>query len=1021
MRRSPLPELRKSSGAFDLPSIMTGVITVGILTAGILAAIFGVIPYAQNNAAKQDLSAIRTAEGVARTKDNRFMDHQGLLDTGYLQMSSTKQTKVKADEKGTCYVALAKSGTGKIFYSTDTRTDPEIFEADTETGCLTAEDLAELIEDVGGLDPAKGAPANLKLTAVSPLQAKATWESVKGSHGYKVEYRVGDGDWAVKHERIAKLSATVSALPEETIYVRVSAVKGDQISDPSIASLTLPDSALKNPSFEEGWVAWARHYTSGEIVSGKARTGDLSLKISKPSGASQVVTVPADTPVLSFWSTKPLIIEMGGKTIPSAVTDKEGDWVQYRADVSSLTGTLVTLRLSAAEYATTYVDDITLGGAVEADAPASLAVTSKLGGATATWELPAFTGGTPITEFTVTASLDGEVKAKATVDGGQRTATVEGLTVGKSYTFTITATNTSGESVASEPYGPVEINAGHISNPGFEQDSQGWKVRGPASASTVNSHSGAKGMSMKYDAGTGTQIEQSIAIPESATVLTYWSTPGSMKVTFNKGVRTPVIMAQGENGWAQYKLDVSDLAGTTATLGMQMNQYTALFYLDDFALVGATVPDAPTAVAASSRLGAATVTWTAPVFAGGTPVGSYTATAWVSGKAVSRVNVGPNLRSATFNDLKLGSEYTFTVSARNARGESIRSDSTPALEISSGHLANPGFEQGLEGWTLLNNGSSSTEEARSGAQSFYSSNSSYGPGRVTQAVIIPADRPLFTYWSTGPAQAYFAGNKRPSYALKQDGVWTQYAVDFSANAGELRSVGVAGVQGVVYFDDIELRAPIVPGAPTAVSASSKDSKATVTWAAPEFHGGSPVTSYKVTAWSGGVERGSTTTTALTATLNGLTAGASYTFTVQAVNIAGASAKSDAFGPLEVWAGVFANASFEHGMAGWQKSGDSVSFTNDARTGVYSLRGGGRLGGIRQSVNVPVTANAITFWAKGTPSVNSGGYTGSAMTAVAGETVDGWTKYSINITSARGTTAAYWFGGATVNYDDVGIE
>ncbi|MCC3299237.1 hypothetical protein LJ757_15715, partial [Arthrobacter sp. zg-Y453] len=75
MIRPPIPRLKQSSGAFDLPSIMTGVIVVGILAAGVLAAIFGVIPYAQNNGAKQDLSSIRTAEGVAKAKDNRFMDH----------------------------------------------------------------------------------------------------------------------------------------------------------------------------------------------------------------------------------------------------------------------------------------------------------------------------------------------------------------------------------------------------------------------------------------------------------------------------------------------------------------------------------------------------------------------------------------------------------------------------------------------------------------------------------------------------------------------------------------------------------------------------------------------------------------------------------------------------------------------------------------------------------------------------------------------------------------------------------
>jgi hypothetical protein len=55
--------LRGQSGAFDLPSILVGVVTVGFLTVGILVAIFGVIPFAQDNAARQDLGATRPPKG----------------------------------------------------------------------------------------------------------------------------------------------------------------------------------------------------------------------------------------------------------------------------------------------------------------------------------------------------------------------------------------------------------------------------------------------------------------------------------------------------------------------------------------------------------------------------------------------------------------------------------------------------------------------------------------------------------------------------------------------------------------------------------------------------------------------------------------------------------------------------------------------------------------------------------------------------------------------------------------------
>ena len=83
----------------------------------------------------------------------------------------------------------------------------------------------------------------------------------------------------------------------------------------------------------------------------------------------------------------------------------------------------------------------------------------------------------------------------------------------------------------------------------------------------------------------------------------------------------------------------------------------------------------------------------------------------------------------------------------------------------------------------------------------------------------------------------------------------------------------------------------VPYAPTDVSANEPgNSQARVTWKAPEKNGGSVVTSYILTCSEGftQVVSGTLTTTIFT----GLTNGTTYTFTVQAINIAGASIASN---------------------------------------------------------------------------------------------------------------------------------
>ncbi len=80
----------------------------------------------------------------------------------------------------------------------------------------------------------------------------------------------------------------------------------------------------------------------------------------------------------------------------------------------------------------------------------------------------------------------------------------------------------------------------------------------------------------------------------------------------------------------------------------------------------------------------------------------------------------------------------------------------------------------------------------------------------------------------------------------------------------------------------------VPGRPTITAATAGDLSATLTWSPPASNGGSAITGYVVTPYLNGVAQTpvSYPSTATTQTVTGLTAGASYTFTVAAVNAAG---------------------------------------------------------------------------------------------------------------------------------------
>ncbi|MFG1867237.1 DUF7927 domain-containing protein [Micromonospora arborensis] len=90
----------------------------------------------------------------------------------------------------------------------------------------------------------------------------------------------------------------------------------------------------------------------------------------------------------------------------------------------------------------------------------------------------------------------------------------------------------------------------------------------------------------------------------------------------------------------------------------------------------------------------------------------------------------------------------------------------------------------------------------------------------------------------------------------------------------------------------------VPGAPTITAASAGDSSARLTWTAPSANG-SPITSYVITPYIGGVAQTPQTfaSAATTQTVTGLTPGTAYTFTVTARNAGGAGPPSAQSAPV----------------------------------------------------------------------------------------------------------------------------
>jgi type II secretory pathway pseudopilin PulG len=129
-RLAPAVIFRNSdTGAIDLASIMVGVLVIGIIAGVIAATVFAVIPWSQDNAAKQSLDAVKTAESVQLAQSAglgaaKFADSTTLEGTtnanGASLLQASPNIKVVVSSDGAHFIAASKSDhANTVFYITD--------------------------------------------------------------------------------------------------------------------------------------------------------------------------------------------------------------------------------------------------------------------------------------------------------------------------------------------------------------------------------------------------------------------------------------------------------------------------------------------------------------------------------------------------------------------------------------------------------------------------------------------------------------------------------------------------------------------------------------------------------------------------------------------------------------------------------------------------------------------------------------------------------------------------------------
>ena len=121
---------KNEEGAIDLASIMVGIIVIGLIGGVIAATVFAVIPWAQDNAAKQQLDSVASAESayVGLSTQGTVASFGDATDLNNQKLFDATAAKVKIEKvgsgSGAHYAAATKSGSGQYFYMTDTKTNP---------------------------------------------------------------------------------------------------------------------------------------------------------------------------------------------------------------------------------------------------------------------------------------------------------------------------------------------------------------------------------------------------------------------------------------------------------------------------------------------------------------------------------------------------------------------------------------------------------------------------------------------------------------------------------------------------------------------------------------------------------------------------------------------------------------------------------------------------------------------------------------------------------------------------------
>jgi large repetitive protein len=662
-----------------------------------------------------------------------------------------------------------------------------------------------------------------------------------------------------------------------------------------------------------------------------ATPGDQSAAVSWTPGFNEGSTTTSYT-VTASDSTTPA---NGGETCTYTVSNPETDacTVSGLTDGDSYTFTVTATNANGTGPASAPSNAVT--PASPPGAPTGVTASAANASASVSWTPPADNGGSAVTSYTVTASDSttpangGETCTYTVSDPETDTCTVTGLANGDSYTFIVTATNTAGTGPASDPSNAVTpstvpdaptgatATAGNESasvsfTPGFDEGSAitGYTVTATDTTTPANGGQTASGASSPITVsgltngdsytftvtatnanGTGAASDPSnavtpAAVPDAPTNATASAGDQSATVTWTPGgdegsaISSYTVTASDSttpaNGGQTCTYTVSDPETDSCTVSGLTNGDSYTFSVTatnangtgaasaaSNAVTPSTVPDAPTNATATPGNGSASVSFT-PGFNEGAPITSYTVTATDSTTPANGGQTASGSGSPiSVSGLTNGDSYTFTVTATNANGTGAASAPSNAVTPSTVPDAPTGAT------ATAGNASASVSFTPGGDEG----------SAITSYTVTATDH---THGANGGQTASGSGSPITVSGLTNGDSYT-----FTVKATNGDGTGAASAASNAVTPST------VPDAPTNATATPGNHLAVVTFT-PGSDEGSAITGYTVTATDNTTPANggqTATSTSSPISVNGLTNGDSYTFTVTATNADGTGAAS----------------------------------------------------------------------------------------------------------------------------------